>query len=483
MAPLTISVTDLTPDSSRLVARPFLPGGLNYAGGVHRIDSITRRIGELSREQRGELLADAQRRALRAYPHVEDVWRRHLEMAAARSPLVAGVEDEEMRLLLGACFTQSYAYEAAALSNPSMVPVGPIGGERQTFVMSARAIGEGHISSVAFFTGSVGRDGTITIDPRHPHASNGIRQNVVLRRTSFAELLDDMGFLDYAAELLLSLLGDEFTPLDVELVAPKFLDTDVDPDVLETTWTRVHWVASSNYHLTFDPELPLSEHVLSPSAPAESNGIEDARFVRLRDGDDVRFVATYTAFDGSRILPQLIETSDFNSFHMSTLTGPAVHHKGMALFPRRVDGEYLALSRHDNERIFLTRSDDLRCWTNAEVLYEPEFGWDAIQTGNCGSPLETDAGWLVLTHGVGPMRRYVIGALLLDRDSPHEVIGRLRRPLLEPRDFEGDGYVPDVVYSCGGMIHHDVLVIPYGYSDFGIRIAVTLVDEVLAEMT
>ncbi|HVR32957.1 MAG TPA: hypothetical protein VMS74_09670 [Acidimicrobiia bacterium] len=483
MSPLTISVADLKPDASRLIARPFLPGGPNYAGGSHRLDSITRRIKDLSPSRRVELLTDARRRARRTYSNVEDVWRGHFNVAAVRSPSVAAIEDEGLQLLLGACFTQSYAYEAAALSNPSVVPIGPLGGETQAFVMSARAIGEGHISSVAFFTGSVTRDGVVTLESRYPHASNGVRKDVVLRRASFAGLLEDMGLLDEPARRLLSLLDDEFTAVDLELVAARFEDYDVDPGVAETTWKNLHWVASSNYHVTFDSSLPVSEHVLSPASPAESHGIEDARFVRFEDGDDVRFFATYTAFDGSRILPQLIETADFNSFDMSTLTGPAVHHKGMALFPRRVDGEYLALSRHDHERIFLTRSDDLASWTNAEVLFEPEFGWDAVQMGNCGSPLETDAGWLVLTHGVGPMRRYVIGAMLLDRDSPHKVIGRLSRPLIEPRDLESDGYVPDVVYSCGAMIHHDVLVIPYGYADYGIRIAVTLVDEVLAEMT
>ena len=483
MSPLTISVADLKPDASRLIARPFLPGGPNYAGGPHRLDSITHRIKDLPLPRRVELLADARRRARRTYSNVEDVWRDHFEVAAVRSSSVAAIEDEELQLLLGACFTQSYAYEAAALSNPSVVPVGPLGGETQPFVMSARAIGEGHISSVAFFTGSVTRDGVVTLESRHPHASNGVREDVVLRRASFAGLLEEMGLLDEPARWLLSLLDDEFTAVDLELIAARFEDYDVDPGVAAATWKNLHWVASSNYHVAFDPRLPVSEHVLSPASPAESHGIEDARFVRFEDGDDVRFFATYTAFDGSRILPQLVATTDFNSFDMSTLTGPAVHHKGMALFPRRVDGEYLALSRHDHERIFLTRSDDLASWTNAEVLFEPEFGWDAVQTGNCGSPLETDAGWLVLTHGVGPMRRYVIGAMLLDRDSPHKVIGRLSRPLIEPRDLESDGYVPDVVYSCGAMIHHDVLVIPYGYADYGIRIAVTLVDEVLSEMT
>ena len=483
MAVLTISGMNVVPDATRLIARPFLPGSPNFAEAPDRIDSVVRRLSALTGDQRSALLEDATKRAGASYSQIERVWRTHVAMAALRSPLIAEVEDEELRLLLGACFTQSYAYESAALTNPSMVPVGPVGGEEQAFVMSGRAIGEGHISSVAFFTGTVSRDGEITLDPRHPHAISGTREDVVLTKRAFAAQLEMMGVLDAAATKLLALVGEEFTAVDLELVAPRYLDHDLAPDVSNATWNRVHWIASSNYRLGFDPDLPISGRVLFPVSPAESHGVEDARFVRFTDGEDTRFLATYTAYDGSRILPQLIETEDFLSFSMSTLTGPAMHHKGMALFPRRVDGEYLALSRHDHERIYLARSDDLRTWSNAELLFEPEFGWDAVQTGNCGSPLETDAGWLVLTHGVGPMRRYVIGALLLDLDNPDKVIGRLTRPLLEPRDYESEGYVPDVVYSCGAMIHRDLLVIPYGYADYGIRIAITLVDEVLAEMT
>lgn len=482
MAVLTISGMDVVPDATRLIARPFLPGGANFAGAPQRIDSVVRRIGALTAGQRFELLEDARRRSGRSFPGVEAVWRRHAGMAALRSHLIAEVDDDDLILLLGACFTQSYAYEAAALTNPSIVPVGPIGGEEQGFVMSARSIGEGHISSVAFFTGTVTRDGEVALDPRHPHAVSGAREEGVRQKEDFTALLDVMGALDAGAERLLALVGDEFTAVDLELVAERFMDCDWDPVVLSAAWSRVHWIASSNYRVTFDSEMPVSGRVLFPASPAESHGVEDARFVRFADGENTRFLATYTAYDGSRILPQLIETEDFCTFSMSTLSGPAVHHKGMAIFPRQVEGEYLALTRHDHERIFLARSDDLRTWSNAELLSEPQFGWDAVQTGNCGSPLETDAGWLVLTHGVGPMRRYVIGALLLDRDNPHEVIGRLPRPFLEPRDHESEGYVPDVVYSCGAMIHHDLLVVPYGFSDYGIRIAITLVDDLLAEM-
>jgi predicted GH43/DUF377 family glycosyl hydrolase len=197
----------------------------------------------------------------------------------------------------------------------------------------------------------------------------------------------------------------------------------------------------------------------------------------------VTYYATYTAYDGSRVLPQLIETGDFHSFRIGTLSGPAAHHKGMALFPRKIDGEYVALSRHDQERTFLMRSDDIRTWANAQVLLSPDLSWEVVQTGNCGSPIETERGWLVITHGVGMMRRYVLGAVLLDLDEPAKVMARLDRPLLEPDESESTGLVPDVVYSCGSMIHGDLLVVPYGYADHGIKFATVPVDSVIGEMT
>jgi predicted GH43/DUF377 family glycosyl hydrolase len=257
----------------------------------------------------------------------------------------------------------------------------------------------------------------------------------------------------------------------------------MDPLSVQDTIKRMHWVADSNYRLSFDASLPLSEHVISPAAPAESRGIEDARFVRFTEDDGtVRYYATYTAFDGTRILPQLIETSDFSTFRMSTMTGPALQHKGMALFPRKVNGEYLALSRHDHERSFILRADHIRRWGNAEVVFGPETEWDIIQTGNCGSPIETEAGWLVITHGVGAMRRYVLGAILLDLDEPSKVLARLRTPLIEPEGDEVRGYVPNVVYSCGSLVHGGNLITPFGYSDSGIKIAVTPLDDLLDEM-
>ncbi len=387
-----------------------------------------------------------------------------------------------MKKFVGAHLTETYAYMGAALTNPSIVAFGDSVHGSQSFVMSARAIGEGHVSSIAFITGAVAADGTVTLDWRSDHVSNGTRSAPRFSRRAFADKLDELDFLSSAARWILSALPDHFAVADLHDALDQIVDADLDALEVEEAVKRVHWLADSNYELRFDPAQPISEHLISPAAPAESRGMEDARFVALHDDESTTFYATYTAFDGIRILPQLIETRDFHTFRIATMTGPAVHHKGMALFPRKIAGEYVALSRHDNEKSYVLRSDDVRRWSNAELVFGPERDWEVIQTGNCGSPIETEAGWLVITHGVGAMRRYSLGAVLLDVDDPAKLIGRLNRPLLEPEADELYGYVPNVVYSCGSIVHDDYLVTPYGYADEGISFAVTSLSGVIDEM-
>ena len=243
-------------------------------------------------------------------------------------------------------------------------------------------------------------------------------------------------------------------------------------------------MAASNYTVEFPVESDISERVIFPSGPSESQGMEDARFVRFRHDDGtVLYYAVYTAFDGFQILPQLIETADFRTFRIATLNGEAARNKGMALFPRLIDGRYAALSRQDNESNFLMFSDDIRTWHEPIPIQQPEQPWELMQLGNCGSPLETDAGWLVITHGVGPMRRYALGAILLDLEDPRRVIGHLDQPLLVPSEDERDGYVPNVVYSCGSLIHGQDLIIPYGFSDLGCGIAAIPLGDILDRLT
>jgi len=246
---------------------------------------------------------------------------------------------------------------------------------------------------------------------------------------------------------------------------------------------KILTLAQSNYEVQFPPDSRLSERVLFPVTPSQRNGIEDARFVRFQHDDGTQtYYATYTAYDGKMILPQFIETRDFLHFKFITLNGPAVQNKGMALFPRKINGRYAMLSRQDYENIYVMFSDHLHFWHATQLVLKPAFPWEFIQLGNCGSPLETDAGWLVLSHGVGPMRKYCIGAFLLDRDDPTRMIGRLREPLIQPNEDEREGYVPNVVYSCGSLLHGRQLVIPYAMSDYATTFATLSLDEVLAAM-
>jgi predicted GH43/DUF377 family glycosyl hydrolase len=484
MIDLDRSEQTLRPDPRRLVARPFLPGAAAFGGDSRRLELIVDRVLDLAPEVQSRLLSDTLNRSVGRHRDVRSAWLQHFGMARERVPRLDKVSDPNVRLLIGAYLTLAYAYEGAALTNPSIVPLGEASRGTQPFVMSARAIGEGHISSVAFFTGTAGQAGSLVFDARSPFADNGERKEPLYQRLSFTLKLTELGFANEVSERILSALPEEFTPADLYAALPTAEDIDLDPILLADTVRMVHWLSASSYEVIFDSELPVSEHLISPAAPAESHGMEDARFVRFVDDDgEVTYYATYTAYDGMRILPQMIKTKDFHHFRMTTMSGPTAYHKGLALFPRRIKGEFAAVSRHDQETTFVMRSDNVRHWGNAEAVLVPEQGWEAVQTGNCGSPLETEAGWLLITHGVGPMRRYVLGAVLLDLDEPTKVLGRLTSPLLEPLEDESSGYVPDVVYSCGSMIHDDHLILPYGYADYGIRVATVPVQQVLSQMS
>jgi predicted GH43/DUF377 family glycosyl hydrolase len=277
-------------------------------------------------------------------------------------------------------------------------------------------------------------------------------------------------------------LGDSFTLQDLTRSISR-VRREIQPNTaeLKRTLERVKWLAESNYELRFSPTLAMSERIIFPVSANERNGIEDARFVRFTEDDgSVIYYATYTAYNGHSILPQLIETTDFLDFRILTLNGRAVQNKGMAFFPRKVGGQYLMLSRQDDENLFLMRSDNPHHWDSPELLMRPAEMWESVKIGNCGSPIETEAGWLVITHGVGPMRKYCIGAALLDLEDPSRVIGRLRHPLIAPEGNEREGYVPNVVYSCGALVHAGRLILPYAMSDTATAIVSLELDELLA---
>jgi predicted GH43/DUF377 family glycosyl hydrolase len=392
---------------------------------------------------------------------------------------------EDRRMLIGAYFSHEYSIEAAALNNPSIVPApdqsGLEPGELR-FVMSLRAVGEGHISCIEFRSGVIGSDGEPRIDDPGPQPETGTRTLSFYDKGFFTSRLMELGALNDISGPILDSLSEQFTIEEVEEAIRSQNRLAERPIAFETIRV-IHWLASSNYSLDFDPESRLSERVIFPAGPTESQGMEDARFVQFTDDDGtVRYFATYTAFDGFQILPQLIETPDFVSFRIRTLGGIRAINKGIALFPRKIDGRFAALSRYDNESNYVMFSDTVRFWDDAERLQVPKSPWELVQIGNCGSPLETEAGWLVITHGVGPMRQYSLGAILLDLDDPRQVVGHLDEPILVPEEDERDGYVPNVVYSCGSLIHGDLLVLPYGFSDQATRIATIPIDDLLGRL-
>ena len=483
MTPITIRRHEITlvPESGRVLIRPFIPSH------IQRITTIIGRALALSEEDT----------VLGLEAMLQEFDARHLDI---ESPLLANFErvapqvftqrplSRARKLLIGALFSGEYALESAALFNPSIVPhpdqAGvPEGGLR--FIMSLRAVGEGHISSIEFRTGLIAPDGGLQLDPISRFITvPDIDPNPSYRKAPFIVKLHEMGFDNGHAASVMEPLGDTFNrdALNQSMHRIRREALPVTQE-LKSTMHGIQWLADSNYEMNFSPKLAMSERAIFPVSANESNGIEDARFVRFTEDDGTTmYYATYTAYNGHAILPQLIETQDFLHFRVLTLNGAAVQNKGMALFPRRVDGSYVMLSRQDDENIFIMFSDNPHYWGDSKVLLRPAEMWESVKVGNCGSPIETEAGWLVITHGVGPMRKYCIGAALLDLNDPTKVLGRLREPLLVPEGTGREGYVPNVVYSCGSLIHGRELILPYAMSDRASAIVCVSLDELLAAL-
>ncbi len=472
----------IVPDPSRVITKPFLPGEELLPDGSQRIDVAVRRLLAMPEADVTATLWGTREDFAARHRAFDTIVDDNFALVADRCALPDDLTAER-RALIGMYFTHEYSIEAAAVGNPSMVVSPDQSGVEPgacRFVMSLRAIGEGHISSVEFRSGIVGPDMQVRIDTPSGFAATGRRSSAVHERDFFATKLSELGVYDAATRAVIERLDIDFTMSDLEAAMRDTEAGDVGPAMTQAAAHTLHWLASSNYSTSFPAESELSERVIFPAGPTESRGMEDVRLVRFVDDDVVTYYGTYTAFDGHQIMPQLLETADFVSFRITTMAGRCAHNKGMALFPRKVKGRYLALGRHDNVNNFLMTSDDVRVWFQTELIQEPKQPWELMQLGNCGSPLETDAGWLVITHGVGPMRRYSLGALLLDLDDPARVIGHLQAPLLEPIDEEREGYVPNVVYSCGSMIHQGHLVIPYGFADVGAGVATVPLDDLLS---
>jgi predicted GH43/DUF377 family glycosyl hydrolase len=417
----------LRPDPARVIVRPFKPAteprDLNPTDKTranHIVDRVLALDSEAIASQLADVLENFQgrhRNLLETFESRADV----MEQALAAHNSFSNVQ----RQLIGAYFLHEYSFEASALFNPSIVrhpdqSDAPKGGLR--FILSLRATGEGHVSSLTFRAGTIAADGSLTVDPTARLASS-----------------------------------------------PRIS-------------RRVSGPYGDHIELTFNPEEELSERVIFPVTESQSNGIEDARFVEFSDDGRKTYYATYTAYSGRAIRSELIETADFLSFRMSPLKGAASGNKGMALFPRKIDGKYAMIARQDNENLYLIYSDDLYTWDGGQPVLKPQFPWEFVQIGNCGSPIELDEGWLLLTHGVGPVRKYSIGAALLDKNDPSKVLARSREPLLRPEPSEREGYVPNVVYTCGAMRHDDQIVLPYAVSDTFSNFATIKISALLQAM-
>jgi predicted GH43/DUF377 family glycosyl hydrolase len=463
-----------------------VPGQEGFEYQESRAGAVLARILALDEGQVRSALDDVVIRFNGRHSDLAGTFRRHARELADR--LDPGRELSEARkLLLGATFTSEYAIEGAALCNPSIVvhpdQAGTVAGSLR-FVMSVRGIGEGHRSSIGFRTGVIDAAGDITIDDPAPFATVGAAEPALLDAAVFRSELARVDDAGEAADYVLDRLGERFTQTALNQRFARLQASLSTRRHAKETMSLLRSIAERTYAIEFSDRTTLSEQVLWPSMGAEQAGMEDARFVRFIDDDgSITFYATYTAYSGSHISQQLLETTDFQSFTSAPIVGRAAANKGLALFPRRIGGRFAAMSRSDRESNTVAYSDHLSVWTSALPCQSPTRAWEVLQLGNCGSPIETDAGWLVLTHGVGPMRTYSIGAILLDLDDPTRILSQLPQPLLSPATDEQDGYVPNVVYSCGALVHADTLVLPYGISDAAIGIATVPLPELLAALS
>ena len=472
-------------DPHRVLCRLFIPGEEELIRGTSRARELVDRAMALTEDQ---VKATLDETLVKFGSRHADLQRHLLEHYAAVAPLTERTEgaSPERRTLIGAYLTQEYAFESTAYFNPSLTihpdQSGTASGELRV-IMSVRAVGEGHISSLVFRTGTLKPDGDVVIDPPSRFASTRATRFTALRSRILHQAATDAGIDSADLQFVLGMLPDTFTPEELisrlnALPHPTPIeDHNVITEMLQA-------LSTSSYEVDFDPSTDLSERVLWPTSTDERRGIEDARITRFVDErGQVIYRASYTGFDGAKVVSRILETEDFRMFTSMPLSGIAVRNKGVAFFPRLIEGAYLALSRWDRESNSIAYSSDGYHWDDYVTYHVATEPWELIHVGNCGPPMETSSGWLVLTHGAGPMRRYVISAVLLDLNDPSRVLATYPGPLLEPEEDERSGYVPNVVYSCGGLIYRGTLILPYGFSDCATRIARVDVEALLGRMT
>ena len=475
------TLKNIRPDDRRVITRPFRPRSENH------MINIVNRILALDETRVKALLKQTLKDFAHRHKDIQAILMRNYQKISGYIQGPAALS-EDRKLLLGSCFTMEYSIESAALFNPSIV-IYPKQNNLQKgqtrVIFSFRATGEGHISSIVFRSALIDKDNSIFLEPVSPYLGTPETVlNTTYDRELFRAKLEEMGLFSEAAKAIYLHLPASFTPEEMgQAINAVYGSNAFAPADMEETVIHIEWLEESNYEVIFPHGHLISERVIFPLSQNESNGVEDARFVRFVDEDgSVTYYATYTAYNGREILPQLIETRDFHRFKISTLNGPLARNKGMALFPRKINGQYAMITRTDGENLYLSYSNNIHFWFEGVKIEAPENPWELVQIGNCGSPLETKKGWILLTHGVGPMRKYCIGVSLLDLKDPSKIIGRLAEPLLAPREEERAGYVPNVVYSCGSIILNGELIIPYAISDSESHVASIPVEELLDKL-
>lgn len=475
----------LRADPTRVFMHLFVAGQEEYGASELRAARVMQRVTALSESEVRLALADVHERFGDRHPDLHYWLDLHAHRVAGRLSPSLSMSEDRWRLL-GSVFTHEFSVEGASLTNPSMVlhPSQdglPPGSAR--FVLSVRCIGEGHRSSIGFRTGTVSADGDLTIDDPRPNLNPGLRIDTIMKRSVFANLLEQYHGL---GEHSMSVLAGLEATFDCNTLETQLIRLEHDRETFRNTEMTSYYfrsIAERHYRVDFAPDVHLSERILWPHAAVERHGMEDLRLVRFENGfGPASYIGTYTGYDGRAIAQQMLRTPDFLSFEMHPAAGEGASGKGLALFPRLIGGSFAALSRADHESNSIGFSDELEVWKEVAPVQMPRGGTELIQLGNCGSPIETEAGWLVLTHAVGPMRTYTIGATLLDIDDPTRVLGVLDRPLVSPRDDQRDGYVPNVVYSCGSLLHGSNLVIPLGIADQSIGFAVSPIEPLIERL-
>ena len=471
-------------DPTRIIARFFFPGPES------RVQSIIQRIAEMP-DQAAQLVLNQSLRDFSArHRNISKIYKKHFDRVR---DIMAGRNgdmnqlSEYKKMLIGAYFTNEYSIESAAFFNPSMVEdpdqTGLQEGDKRV-IISFRATGEGHISSIVFRGGVLDAENNLHLKPtgKLVDEAEAVR-NYVYQKESFSKKLEEMHTDEDIVKMVMDKLRFEFDYNELHVAVEETI-RESNPNYQQKKMLQtIAWLADSHYEINFSLDTAISERVIFPIAAAESNGIEDARFVKFTESDgSVKYYATYTAYNGFSILPKLVETKDFYHYKFMPIHGENAQNKGMALFPRKINGKYAMLSRLDGINNYIMFSDDINLWDKAEIIQSPKFPWEFIQIGNCGSPIETEYGWLVITHGVGTMRKYCMGATLLDIDDPTKVIGQLSEPMITPNEEEREGYVPNVVYSCGSIIHNNELVVPYAMSDTASTFAAIPLDELFSRL-